>query len=203
SDARIQPQILFGPGLPDDTQERRIALIFPSRLLAIDLSDQSNTSGDGKLGDQSPDPDEITGGSLDAEPAVEVQREGAELVAHDADSLEPETPLPFFGRRKERARFYRDPGPIFVLENSLLQHALQRERWIDDVELGVGGALDCEFGDAFPVLEQSVVEDCPGDDEGVLVFGSIEREVAELDLDLFGISDRGVGRDERAIGGRR
>jgi len=57
--------------------------------------------------------------------------------------------------------------------------------------------------EAFPVLEQSVVDDGPGDDERVFVFRSLERKVAELDLDLLRIRDRGVGGDKRSISGCR
>jgi hypothetical protein len=110
---------------------------------------------------------------------------------------------PFFSRRQKRAPFHREPESVFVLEHSFLQHALQGDRRVDDIERSVGSAPDREFGHGFPVLEQSVVEDCPGDDERIFVFRSIEREVAELDLELRWISDRGVGRDEWPICGRR
>src|SRR5262249_10332157 len=96
-DTGVEPKMLLVPGLPDEAEERRIVLIRARRLCAMDLADESNAVGDGKLGDQSPDPDQVTGRAFDPEPAVEVEREGAELVAQDADALEPEMPLRFLG----------------------------------------------------------------------------------------------------------
>ena len=132
-----------------------------------------------------------------------MERQGAELVAQDGDALEAEPTFPLFGRRKKRARFDRQPESIFILKDPFLQDAFQGNRRIDDVHLRIGCPLDCEFGHGFPVLEQSVVDDGPGDDECVLVFRSLEREVAELDLDLLRIRDRGVGGDKRSISGCR
>src|SRR5262249_61408640 len=113
--ARPQPDSLWRRGLQAPHGPRQLVLLPPPRLLAVPLPAQSTAVGDGKLGDQPPDPDQVTGRAFDPEPAVEVEHEGADLVAQDADALEPEMPLRFLGRRKQHARFHRECEPVFVL----------------------------------------------------------------------------------------
>src|SRR5262249_13743969 len=108
ADARVEPQVLRGPGLPDDTEERGIA-----RVLTVHLADEAHALRDWKLTDHAPDPDEVTGRSLDADAAIEMEREGAELVGQDADGLEPEPPLSLLGRWKQRAGFDREAEAVF------------------------------------------------------------------------------------------
>src|SRR2546426_1662906 len=202
-DARVEPHVLRGPGLPDDTEERGIALVLTPRFLSVHLADEAHALRDRKLTDHSPDPDDVTGRPVDTGPAIEVEREGPELVAQDTDGLEPELPVALFGGRQKRPGFDREAKAVFVLEDTFLQHSLQEDPGVDDVHLAIGCPPDGELGHQLPVLEPSVVEDDPRDDEGVLVFRALEGEVADLDLDLFGIRDGGVCRDERPIGPRR
>src|SRR5215813_6578359 len=106
-DTRVEPHVLRGPGLPDDTEERGIALVLAARFLSVDLGDEADSVGNGKLTDHSPDPDEITGRPLDTEPTVHVEHEGAELVGHDANGFEPELPFSLFGGGQKRPGFDR------------------------------------------------------------------------------------------------
>src|SRR5262245_14011355 len=201
-DACDEPHVLRGPGLPDDTEERGITLILTPRFVSVHLRDETHALPDRKLTDHSPDPDEITGRALDPEAAIEMDDEGAQLVGQDADGLEPELPFSLFGGREKGTGLDCEAKAVFVLENTFLQYALQEERRVDDVHLGIGCPPDCELGHQLPVLEPSIVEDDPRDDEAVFVFRPLESEVPELDLDLFGICHGDVCRDERPIGPR-
>src|SRR5262249_16615136 len=126
-DACVEPHVLRRPGLPDDTEERGITLILAPRFVSVHLRDEAHALADANLTDHSPDPDEITGRPPDPEAAIEMDDEGAELVGQDADGLEPELPLSLFGGRQKGAGLDREAKAVFVLEHTLLQHALQKD----------------------------------------------------------------------------
>src|SRR3989442_1465613 len=113
-----------------------MALALTAVFLSVPLAEGAHALGDRKLTDPPPDPDHVSGGRVDTGPAIEVEREGPELVAQDADGLEPELPFALFGGRQKRPGFDREAKAVFVLANTFLQHTLQEAPGVDHVHLG-------------------------------------------------------------------
>jgi hypothetical protein len=124
-------------------------------------------------------------------------------------SLSVRTPIP--SKPKLRSPFSVDGRSqltstailaLLLLENALLEDPLDGERRIDDVDFSIGASSHGELPDGLPVLEDAIIDDDTGNDEGILVLLALEREVTQLDFNLVRIGHSGIRRDERPIGPR-
>src|SRR5438876_940501 len=102
-------------------------------------------------------------------------------------------------RRQQRARLHGEADPWLLLEKTLLQHGLQEEPRIHDVDVAPRIPFDAEFADNLTVLPGPVIQDQARDAERVLPLRLLEGEVTELDLEVALIGDRGVRRNEWTV----
>src|SRR5206468_3824449 len=126
-----------------------------------------------------------------------VRRRGQRKPERDADGEEPIWRAT--RQAPTNARLDGEADPWLLVEKTLLQHGFQEEPRIHDVDAARRIPLDAEFADDLGVLPGPIVQDQARDPERVLPLRLLEGEVAELDLEVALIGDRGVRRNEWTV----
>jgi hypothetical protein len=155
---------------------------------------------DRELANDAPDPKPLRIAPLDPAAEVHVEGERRHLAVDNADAFGAHTPLAWVRRREQRPGFDGHAEAGFVLQKALLQHGLQGEPWIHEVEIASRGSLKPKLSHHLKIPSQTVVEDQARRRERVVPGVVCEGDVAELEFDLVWIRHRRIGGDKRPVG---